>query len=672
MNKRFEFSSILKAFAFLLSLWALLLLGACDTGLDPTNPYDDETPAEDQAKSTVKGFVLLEGQAAGSQDGVTVTLEGVGQTLTTTSTEDGAFEFAASVVPGRVELRFVLQSYENGSIGPISVDVSETLDLPELRLLFKRAQLSGEVTIEGIDNEGVEISDYSGVTIMLRRKAKSATAKLMEDAEGEGASQLQESYSAISDSDGTYFLGGIPFGEYRMTAARDGYVGEGADINVGEDLVSAPLITLYSSIGALKIADGAEYTRVKTVPVVLQASGNIAIWKISEEREFSDETTISGEFGQDVEAKIVETDFTLSDGDGWKNLYAMYITQSGVESEISKDLIILDTTPPENGSVQIAAGDKYLTDEVVELSLQAADKYSGVVGMRVSLDGEMDDETVVDYALSTTVTLPVPENGDGVELEVAVAFVDGAGNGSETVTDTILFDNTPPQMGANAMLIDNGSSITPSTSVELYFDVVGASHMKISNDSGLGEATWQDYQEYVSRWTLANSDVEEEKTVYASFKDEAGNETAIINDSIVFNSKGSIMGVFTSIPPDLPNVYDGFTFSLDGQQIGSAFGQVSVNSETSAFELSEIPHGYYYGLRISNENFATIDIGPLQVEAGKATDLGEISCIYLLGDIAGSLSVEEGDYSGISFFLDGELVPNVLSTSREHLNLKIR
>ncbi len=660
----------------LLSLLSMLLIVACDYDLSATNPFDPDTPPEDQAKASVTGQVELEFQSAGQQDGVTITIEGEGQTLTTTSVADGSYSFEGSVVPGSWSARFSMTGYAENTLD-FTITAADSVALPLVQLTKRRALLTGNVTLEGIDAAGNAIENFSGVMISLRQTSSTSAAArkrifagdedgdstLPEDGDVETEDATQElTYTALTDENGNYLLDGVPFGSYLLIAGKEGYSNDSDEVEVDKDSQRLPDSRLISSQGAVLIAQGAAFTNKTTVPVTLRSSGPIKFWWLSEDPTFEDESTQNGEIS-DVEQLDITLDFTLSEGDGLKTVYGRYETFDGLPSEETSDSITLDTTPPQSTKVLINQGETYTTDGVVELSLSAQDRYSEVVGMRVSLDGELDEETVVDYTLADTVTLPVPNEGDGVELPVIVSFIDGAGNESDPVSDTILFDNIAPQAGTQALLINEGDEFTAQALVTLDFDISGASKMKISNDSGFGDANWQTYSPTVAGWRLAaNGSRSSSHTVYAKFADDAGNETEAVQDDITLDTTGSLSGIISIIPADTQTPYADLNFALDGQTLGSGVGSVSVNDTDGSFTISDIPYGTYGSLTVSKSDFSPAQTGAIIVSPGQTSDLGTLTLSSLYGKIIGQLATNPADttdpFTGISFELDGSLIEN--------------
>jgi|GEM_PF-5529465 len=687
MPNTLNMPNVSKILILVISLLFGLMLVACDNSMDPTNPYDENTPPSKQAKASLSGSVKLEGQAAGRQDAVTITLTSAaaegdtgGDQITVTSDSDGLFAFTQSIMPGRVSLSFSLMNYEEGTYGPIDVNPGESINDVLVKMLLRRSSVAGSVKLEGLDENGQKIVDFSGATIVLRSSDKKSKAMRLisdEDSQEEGEDEseaeeetLNKTYTAGSDSDGSYYLDGIPYGEYEVILGKEGFSTYFGEAVVESETLSMPEVILVSSLGALAIEEGAEYVNASEVSVNFRASGLIKKWWLSEDPNFEDESTVSGETPEGTEADFIEETFILSGSDGLKIVFGKYETLEGVASELASDGITLDTTPPQNTAVSINAGAEYLIDPVAALSLQASDKYSDVVSMRISLDGALDDETAVDYALNQTVTLNAPETGDGVELSALVSFIDGAGNESEAVSDSILFDNVAPQTGDSALSINGGAVFTAEAAVTLNFDVSGASEMKISNDSGLGDGEWQPYAPLLSGWTLASADVEEDKNVYAVFRDRAGNTTSIVSDSITLKTSGFIAGVVSIVPSDTSEPYGDLNFYLDTQLLGSGVGLIDLNTADGSFTISDIKYGTYAYLRIVKPDFTSATSSVVIINPGESSDVGTLTLSNTVGSITGQVELEQGTTDGMAFRLGNNLLADVSIDGEGNFNIE--
>jgi len=106
----------------------------------------------------------------------------------------------------------------------------------------------------------------------------------------------------------------------------------------------------------------------------------------------------------------------------------------------------------------------------------------------------------------------------------------GGGGGSTPPSDT-----TPPSN--TSVSISAGASTTSTLSVSLTLAATDATQMIISNDAGFAGASWETYATTKS-WTLTSGDGV--KTVYARFKDAAGNMSVATSDTITVSGTGTI------------------------------------------------------------------------------------------------------------------------------------
>jgi hypothetical protein len=215
--------------------------------------------------------------------------------------------------------------------------------------------------------------------------------------------------------------------------------------------------------------------------------------------------------------------WTLASSNGTKTVYAQFRDAAGNVSSSATDTIGLDTTAP-SGSVVIDGGASWTTSTSVTLGLSASDSTSGLSDMRFSNDGS-SWSTWESYGTSKSWTLT---SGGGTKT-VYVQFRDAAGNASGSVTDTIGLDAAAP---TGTVTIAGGASWTSSTSVTLGLsasdDASGVADMRFSPDG----SSWGSWESYAASkaWTLASGDGT--KTVYAQFRDAAGNVSSSASDTI--------------------------------------------------------------------------------------------------------------------------------------------
>jgi len=119
-----------------------------------------------------------------------------------------------------------------------------------------------------------------------------------------------------------------------------------------------------------------------------------------------------------------------------------------------------DQTPP-SGQVLINGGDSYTSSASVTLDLSAADD-SGVVDAAAVSDDGLTWSDWQDYAAS----MPWVLTGDDGTKTVWVKFRDRAGNESEAVSDSIVLDRVPPEIGPVTVANRTASSADVSWTID--------------------------------------------------------------------------------------------------------------------------------------------------------------------------------------------------------------
>ena len=131
--------------------------------------------------------------------------------------------------------------------------------------------------------------------------------------------------------------------------------------------------------------------------------------------------------------------WTLAAGDGTKTVYARFKDNAGNLSAVYSDTIILDTTPPANGSIVIDKNAAKTTTGNVTLALSAKDTTSGLSKMQFSNDF-VTWTAWENYAASKAWTV---SSGNGTKT-VYVKFQDKAGLISVAYNDTIILSIPAP------------------------------------------------------------------------------------------------------------------------------------------------------------------------------------------------------------------------------------
>lgn len=265
---------------------------------------------------------------------------------------------------------------------------------------------------------------------------------------------------------------------------------------------------------------------------------------------------------------------TLSAGDGLKTVYIKFRDAAGNSSLPTFDTITLDTTMPD-GSVTINSGDGYTQADAVTLALSASDNL-GVAEMRVSEDSSFTGVPWEAYATTKAFTLSA---GDGTKT-VYAEFRDDAGNVSGTVNDAITYDATAP--ATNSIVINSGDANTATTSVILSLSSTdatsGTTLMEVSESATFVGASYEAYAT-TKAFTLSAGDGTH--TVYARFKDAAGNVSSAVSDTIVLdtvNPSGSV----TINSGDAVTAVRNVTLGISANDVTSGVSEMQV-SESPTF-----------------------------------------------------------------------------------------
>jgi flagellar hook assembly protein FlgD len=233
----------------------------------------------------------------------------------------------------------------------------------------------------------------------------------------------------------------------------------------------------------------------------------------------------------------------------------------------------------------------------VDLTLSATDSFGSVTEMQFSNDGSTWT-TPEAYATSKSWTLTT---GDGTKT-IYAKFKDNAGNWMIVpCSSSITLDTTPP---TGSIIINNGAAYTNSTTVDLTLSAtdsyVSVTEMQFSND-GLSWTTPEAYATSKS-WTINTGDGT--KTIYAKFKDNAGNWMIVpCSNSITLDTTPPTVAITSPAAGDTSVTTPLLTYTVSDGTVVVKVDGVAVN-------------------KVSGENLDVLSFGPhtVQVEATDAAN----------------------------------------------------
>lgn len=251
----------------------------------------------------------------------------------------------------------------------------------------------------------------------------------------------------------------------------------------------------------------------RKVPLELSAEGADKVF-ITEDAKFED-----GRWELFVPKKV----FEVSNGDGQKSIYIKFRDKALNETDVISGSVTLDTKPPEALNFTINEGEKFTNsrDKKVTLKIEATE----ATEMRIVQQGQAPGNWEP-YSFQKEYMLL----GDDGKKQIGIAFRDEAGNITKPLNSTITLDRTPPKPGA--LIIGNGQGWTndPDKKVDLQIKAEGAFEMAIGTDPTLKSVSWEPYKSEISNYVLPGDDGE--KIIFIRFRDEAGNESAVISSKV--------------------------------------------------------------------------------------------------------------------------------------------
>lgn len=230
------------------------------------------------------------------------------------------------------------------------------------------------------------------------------------------------------------------------------------------------------------------------------------------------------------------TELTLSAADGDKTLHLWAIDRIGqISATPSVANVTLDSVAP-TVTVTPASG-------VSAKSIQVGATASESARLFYTIDG-------------SDPTASSPPFVDGLVLIGNATFkiraIDRAGNSSAVVERAYTIDPDSPILGS--IVIAGNALLTRQQTVSVNVNAIGATNVMLSEDRSFVGAQWQSYASNVSYTFATNANGV--KTIYARFKDDAGNILGVngeLKDDIEFDSLAPTSAGITLFFPETPS-----------------------------------------------------------------------------------------------------------------------
>jgi hypothetical protein len=420
-----------------------------------------------------------------------------------------------------------------------------------------------------------------------------------------GAGGIPYSCSAgtvlYTGTDTTYLQTGLTNGTtygYRVCA-----IDNAGNMSTGATASAKPVPETIPPTGSITINGGAAATGSSSVSLALAATAD---WPGAIQMCISNTTTCTA-----WTALAATKIWTLPRGDGTKTVYAWFMDVWGnVDATPYSASILLDTTPPTNGTVTATPGNAQ-----VALSWSGFnDTGSGIGGYKVVYGaGGIPYSCSAGTAIYTGTGTTYLQTGltNGTTYGYRVCAIDNAGNMSAGATASAkpVPETVPP---TGSITINGGAAATGSSSVSLALaataDWPGAIQMCISNTTTC--TAWTALAATKS-WTLPTGDGT--KTVYAWFMDVWGNVDATpYSASILLDTTPPTNGTVTATPGNAQVALSWSGFNDAGSGIGGykvvygaggvpyscSAGTVLYTGTATTYLQTGLTNGTTYGYRV--------------------------------------------------------------------------
>ncbi len=301
---------------------------------------------------------------------------------------------------------------------------------------------------------------------------------------------------------------------------------------------------------------------------------------------------------------------------GPKTIKAYFMDEAKNTTRVPAEAtIIYKSKPPVKPVIVVNQGKRFINHADGKVSLKINTR-ENPQGLKMLISNKPNFEGAKERPFNPVInSWQLDHQEDGLKT-IYVRLIDVAGNISEPVKAEIFLDRTPPKV--NLFTVNDKSQFCTSLKVTLTSDVDDAFEAQYSNNSNTVKTVkWEKYNPKRPDWTLLPGDGV--KTVYARFRDEAGNVTGVVSSDITLDMT----------PPKGRLVINGGN-KLTNHAEGVVKLQIEYDEDVVAMQISNKP------------DFENIEVKPIEktIENWKVDPQGDgPKTIFLrLQDRAGNFS----------------------------------
>ncbi|MCX7957821.1 MAG: carboxypeptidase-like regulatory domain-containing protein, partial [Deltaproteobacteria bacterium] len=363
-----NFESIFFAFLFFIL--------SCSSEIDPSNPFDPDSPRTMQAKGELSGVINPEDSSDLRNVTFTVTLKDT--SYNAIAERDGTFRIQ-NIEPGSYYLRIISSdsAYYDTELGPINISMGQKTYTGPVSLKLKKGIVRG--FIKKTDEKTNTQFGAGNIRVSLFSKSKKSGIMPSASTDNCATENYGRTYSSVSQSDGSFVFENVRVGYYRVNSSDELYglgvsetdieVKENSATDAGNIILMPPsaLIRIEDEKISGKVISVTNSERVKAVFYYgdFLRDFKIAINKSPEESEWQKLSQTRSEI------------INLKDGEGEYEVFLKFRDIFCRETPLYSARVFLDKSPPvPDGIILPDTNDDFISTNSIRVRTSVTDNYS--------------------------------------------------------------------------------------------------------------------------------------------------------------------------------------------------------------------------------------------------------------------------------------------------------